>query len=838
MFTDDSTYANDIEAGIYLVPNTTGAESRPLIKATENIQNISLINKSATFADSAVGIKNRGGNLYLTAAETLQIIGANEKGEQDSSLRWMVGLWGYKQSETILQAKNLIIDAATAIAAQDENSKIRILGENVKLQGNIYAFGGADIAFEKISGTEQLVTVISDQEDAVIANPYDPSAANIAASVVFNTNTVINVQKDQSTNYADASGLRKIAAIRALRLSEVKLNDSESTYYIYGDIIAGRGVDSSNDIGGIVDLGGSGSVIRGDVLAGNTGTINLSLKSGASFEGRVDDYQDADTTTANGDGMVFRPAEFDVDVTESGSVNMTIADSTWTARHRNFVSKIEFAGADASKNLIDMSRDANSSLTVKELSGSGTIKMRISAESDKDGFRQTDMLYVGKLAEDAQIHIDLDVSAFDSYEDLEGIRFATTTGDYFSEGSVTAFSARLQDQGFFNRNLEIHTEQYVTGDAENSSYNGSADGSVEGESGGKPGQTYVDSVFGSNTSTNWYIGAVKEDEGGDTGEEPGGDTNPPAGPTISDAGQAIIATARGLYYNAIEIDRFNQRYGDRRYDENNKSLWARVRHDRWGTDAGVGDFKSQNTTYQMGFDYTEPNEDGKMIYGIAVDLMDGNTDYESIDGSGETKRYAVSAYATYMGDNGSYLDVVGKVGRLSNEYSVRLDSGAGVSADYINWMAGISVEAGHQLTSEGSRWFAEPQIQAQYVFVSDNDYSNGQTKIKQDDIHSFITRAGFRAGRWLGEGKNANVYFKTDVLHEWAGDQDIHVSDKTTSRGGETFSINNHGTWFDVGFGFQAPMGKSFYAYGDAEYRFGNDLYQTWTFNLGGKYVF
>ena len=838
MFTDDSTYANDIKAGIYLVSNTTGAESRPLIKATENIQNISLINKSATFADSAVGIKNRGGNLYLTAAETLQIIGANEKGEQDSSLRWMVGLWGYKQSETILQAKNLIIDAATAIAAQDENSKIRILGENVKLQGNIYAFGGADIAFEKISGTEQLVTVISDQEDAVIANPYDPSAANIAASVVFNTNTVINAQKDQSTNYAGASGLRKIAAIRALRLSEVKLNDSESTYHIYGDIIAGRGVDSSNDIGGIVDLGGSGSVIRGDVLAGNTGTINLSLKSGASFEGRVDDYQDADTTTANGDGMVFRPAEFDVDVTESGSVNMTIADSTWTARHRNFVSKIEFAGADASKNLIDMSRDANSSLTVKELSGSGTIKMRISAESDKDGFRQTDMLYVGKLAEDAQIHIDLDVSAFDSYEDLEGIRFATTTGDYFSEGSVTAFSARLQDQGFFNRNLEIHTEQYVTGDAENSSYNGSADGSVEGESGGKPGQTYVDSVFGSNTSTNWYIGAVKEDEGGDTGEEPGGDTNPPAGPTISDAGQAIIATARGLYYNAIEIDRFNQRYGDRRYDENNKSLWARVRHDRWGTDAGVGDFKSQNTTYQMGFDYTEPNEDGKMIYGIAVDLMDGNTDYESIDGSGETKRYAVSAYATYMGDNGSYLDVVGKVGRLSNEYSVRLDSGAGVSADYMNWMAGISVEAGHQLTSEGSRWFAEPQIQAQYVFVSDNDYSNGQTKIKQDDIHSFITRAGFRAGRWLGEGKNANVYFKTDVLHEWAGDQDIHVSDKTTSRGGETFSINNHGTWFDVGFGFQAPMGKSFYAYGDAEYRFGNDLYQTWTFNLGGKYVF
>ena len=174
------------------------------------------------------------------------------------------------------------------------------------------------------------------------------------------------------------------------------------------------------------------------------------------------------------------------------------------------------------------------------------------------------------------------------------------------------------------------------------------------------------------------------------------------------------------------------------------------------------------------------------VYGAAIDLMDGNTDYESIDGSGETKRYAVSAYATYMDDSGSYLDVVGKIGRLSNEYAVKLDSGADVSADYMNWMAGISVEVGHQLTADDSRWFVEPQVQAQYVFVSDNDYTNGQTQIEQDSIHSFITRAGFRAGRWLGENKAANVYFKGDVLHEWAGQQSIHVSDKTTVQDGQT----------------------------------------------------
>lgn len=42
----------------------------------------------------------------------------------------------------------------------------------------------------------------------------------------------------------------------------------------------------------------------------------------------------------------------------------------------------------------------------------------------------------------------------------------------------------------------------------------------------------------------------------------------------------------------------------------------------------------------------------------------------------------------------------------------------------------------------------------------------------------------------------------------------------------------------DVGAGFQAAVSKDFYAYGDVEYRFGNDLWNTWVFNVGAKYRF
>lgn len=560
--------------------------------------------------------------------------------------------------------------------------------------------------------------------------------------------------------------------------------------------------------------------LKGDVIAANGGKIDLKFGNGSHWVGRTDDYKDADSADWNEThSSIFTPS-FSAPVTSSGSVSVNLGEgSTWTLTGQSWLSSLQ-----GSNNVIDLTAEdgeGNHALHIGTITGSNnTFVMNLL----RDG--SGNMLYVYQGTSAPQNIVVANPEEALSMSVGEKIRFATIAqaGNGFEEGDVSGgsetalFGTRttVADVGVFDVDYAI---EYVDRASDDSSvdYDGGTDMTNE-----KPGSDYISSIYDDEEnpdSQNVYL--VR------TGSS-----------TISDAGQAIIATARGLYYNAIEIDRFNQRYGNRRYDENNKGLWARVRHDRWGTDAGVGDFKSQNTTYQIGFDYTDPVESGKMIYGAAVDLMDGNTDYESISGSGQTKRYAVSAYATYMKDNGGYLDIVGKIGRLSNEYSVRMDSGGVVTADYMNWMAGLSVEAGHQLSSETSCWFVEPQVQAQYVFVSDNDYSNGQTKVDQDSIHSFITRVGFRVGRWIGEDKGSNVYFKGDVLREWYGEQGIHVSDKTTGVGGDSFNLDNKGTWFDVGFGFQAPLGKSFYAYGDAEYRFGNDLDQTWTFNFGGKYVF
>ena len=650
--------------------------------------------------------------------------------------------------------------------------------------------------------------------DAVLAGdfanaPYFEGSAqiNIETSAEIYSHS-IDQQKYISTRERNTP---VVSALRANADSEINLTHSGSRYSIYGNITAGFGADQNkaeqmnSSLGGQINIGGEGAVaeVYGDIFALNGGSINLDLQNGSVLEGQVDSYFDHFLPHQTKRNIQFVDCDGNViSAFKSGTTNLTIgSDSLWVARGKNFVSNLILS--DGSK--IDLTKEVGGSIMAAEISGSTELSIRLSQNGE-----QSSMLYLGKVNEATEITLNIVTDGDETIDDLEGVRFATI----YNNSTAVRTSAQMRDQGFFNVDFNIYSEEYDAADNENERWNGVAGGTAL-----KPGSDIVNDFVGEGQARNWYIGL--------------GHTQ-----NVSDAGQAVIATARGLYYNAVEIDRFNQRYGDRRYDETNNSLWMRVRHDRWGTAAGVGDFKSQNTTYQIGFDYTDFVDSGKMIYGAAIDFMDGNTDYESISGSGQTKRYAASAYVTYMGDNGSYLDLIGKVGRLSNEYSVKLDSGAGVSADYMNWMTALSVEAGHQFTSEGSSWFAEPQIQAQSVFVSSNDYSNGQTQIDQDAIHSFITRAGFRVGRWLDENKGANVYAKADVLHEWAGEQDIHVKDKTTAVGGETFEINNHGTWFDVGLGFQAPIGESFYAYGDAEYRFGNDLDQTWTFNFGGKFVF
>ena len=93
------------------------------------------------------------------------------------------------------------------------------------------------------------------------------------------------------------------------------------------------------------------------------------------------------------------------------------------------------------------------------------------------------------------------------------------------------------------------------------------------------------------------------------------------------------------------------------------------------------------------------------------------------------------------------------------------------------------------------------------------------------------------AGR---RGKDArhpfDWYVKGSVLHEFAGDRELHLA----APDGETLEtrIDNQGTWYTLGLGGSYRTSHRTYLYGDLERSFGGELQKKWQVNVGVQYQF
>ncbi|MDU5054217.1 MAG: autotransporter outer membrane beta-barrel domain-containing protein [Sutterella wadsworthensis] len=403
-----------------------------------------------------------------------------------------------------------------------------------------------------------------------------------------------------------------------------------------------------------------------------------------------------------------------------------------------------------------------------------------------------------------------------------------------------------------NLNYVVKHEAYATASVDNLRYNKSSEDTP------KPNNEVLSTHFG-NGGTNWYIGVEekKPDDGGDDngggdngggdngggdnggGDNGGGDNGGGDMPyTPSSSGEAIISMARGTYWQSIDLDRLNKCMGDRRMAEGDNGLWVRLRHDRIGTNTGMADFRAKDTTYQMGYEHTWTTATGKRMAGIAIDYRDGDIDYRALSGDGTNNRVGLTGYYTWLGDNGWYTDLVARFGRLENDFKIQNSLGETVKGNYHNNLFGLSFEGGKKIALGESAWFVEPQGQIQFMSVGSADYTTTQgTRVKMDNISSFVSHASFRLGRDFG-AKSTQAYVKADWLHEWAGKQGIRAYDKTTPKDGTDASLNNRSSWYDVGFGAQTLFGKSVYGYIDAEYQFGSALESSWALNTGLRWQF
>lgn len=572
----------------------------------------------------------------------------------------------------------------------------------------------------------------------------------------------------------------------------------------------------------------------GNVQAANGGTINLTLGEGAYFAGRVDDYKDADGANGNWNNVKHQTlfdSEFAAGVTKSGTVNMTLNGGVWNLTQQSWVSKV-----DGNSGLIYLDGDGTGGYAVHigKLEGDHTFVVNLNPTD----YAASDMLYIydGSSAGVQNLRINNEAEVLNALkDDGDRIRFATV-GKTAGAGAGFGDDYVVRGRGVINSGFSIDYVDYDT-DTDQGNYNG------DGFSAAKPGDDYVDSIYGSgnnNSETGSQASTLENNAG--TGNKPVAeldsknlylvrDSSKDAGK--SDSGATIINMSRANYKNAIYMDRLNKRMGEMRYvnGEEEQGLWVRLRHDRIGQS---GDFRSMNTMYEVGYDVKQPTDNGEHRIGIAIDYMRGSTTYDDIMGKGETKRYGLWLYDTWLGEKGHYTDYIVKWGHLSNDFDIRdKDSLENITGDYSNNVFSISAEYGKK-NDMGNNWYFEPQAQLQLARVTGADYVTTQgSKVNVDGINSLIGRAGFRIGRDMDE--NSTVYLKADLLHEFMGDQTVTAADATGTLREE---FENKGTWYDVGFGFATKMSKNSYAFMDFEKSFGNDNDETYQINAGMQWSF
>ena len=743
---------------------------------------------------NAYGIYAEGKKEYTPAVGIDKVVIHTEIDGKEKN-HWAENI-GIKSDNALINIEN---GAEIDVISKNNNAK----GSNNKIYG-IWSTNGGNI---NINGTTTISTT-DGQDIAVVAGTEGWKLGEDGKLPVVGENGINTV----NLNYQNGAG------------SEIK-----------GDIISGYGgnitIGNADGISTLSTRNNAGTLnLTGDALSANGGKLSINLTAGSTWTGRADDYQDAALPTWKKEHEEQFNPKFSNSIEASGNVKVNLAQGAkWNVTGQSWITELDGNG------VVDLTKGKGSdAVHIGTVKGNNTFVVNLKP----DGLDTSDMIYVKNGTNEAQtLQINNRDEVLSGMKAGDALRFATVTkaGEGFgniTDGAETfGKSTTINDAGIFNVDFDIIYKDYnekMEGDlGTDQTYNGG------NFSTNKPGQDYVDNVYGGKKDTS-EINTLEE-----TTET---ESNPKhvylvrkenSAENKSDAGKTIINMSRANYKNAIYMDRLNKRMGEMRYvnGEEGQGLWVRLRHDRIGQS---GDFRSMNTMYEVGYDVKQPTDNGEHRIGMAIDYMRGSTTYDDIMGKGETKRYGLWLYDTWLGEKGHYVDYVAKWGHLSNDFDITAKTtGEKITGDYSNNVFSVSAEYGKK-NDMGNNWYFEPQAQLQLARVTGADYVTTQgSKVNVDGINSLIGRAGFRIGRDMDE--NSTVYLKADLLHEFMGDQTVTAADATGTLREE---FENKGTWYDVGFGFATKMSKNSYAFMDFEKSFGNDNDETYQINAGMQWSF
>ena len=282
-----------------------------------------------------------------------------------------------------------------------------------------------------------------------------------------------------------------------------------------------------------------------------------------------------------------------------------------------------------------------------------------------------------------------------------------------------------------------------------------------------------------------------------------------------------LASAAPLALNRIMMNDVRKRLGDIRTSNGTHGAWARY---DGGKLSGEGGLENDFRTIQVGID-TVPTADAPRM-GVAFSYTDSDAEYAR--GSADMKAYSLAMYSTWMGDNGQFFDLIGRMGTADTD--VVVDGQHKGSMD--NFALSMSGEFGWRFDVTNSI-YVEPQVEATYTYVNGDSLSLSTANYDVDAVHSLLGRIGFAAGMKC-PSDYGNVYVRASAVHEFLGDSKI-----TGVNAGNTnaYEIDGKDTWFEYGIGANFNITKSTYMWADVERTTGGALDEDWRATVGVRYA-
>lgn len=281
-----------------------------------------------------------------------------------------------------------------------------------------------------------------------------------------------------------------------------------------------------------------------------------------------------------------------------------------------------------------------------------------------------------------------------------------------------------------------------------------------------------------------------------------------------------------------EMNDLMKRMGDLRLVPNDKGIWLKIYHGKASSYKYKASYKLNFTTTQLGYDFKTSDA---WHVGFAGSYMKSNGNYKT--GTGSSNLGSLGIYATWKNKSGEYLDIIGKIGRLKNSFSVTNDIGSlKASGTYHTWGKSLSMEYGKRFIKDS--YYYEPQLELSLGTLDKVDYDLSAKdyktmQVQESSLTSTISRLGIAIGQNL---LRSSYFMKASLFHEFAGSMDTTWQVKGQEH--KKTSMGAKDTWLALSLGGTFKMSEQSLLYASFEKTFGGDIKTIYRIDAGMRFSF